>query len=85
MISKLASWGLNFEAINISKSPEHKPLLKEAGVKTVPALFLKDFWINENIDTEAFTESMFYDRLDVMLEQKTPAEIDEILEGSNEN
>jgi len=80
MIKKLAEWGLAFDVINITNSPYDKIWLKERHHKTVPVVYVDDFWLNEGIDTEQFTEEMFYDRMDALLESKTPDEVDALLE-----
>jgi glutaredoxin len=80
MKQNLNNWNINFETINISENSQAKNWLKEKGHKTVPVLYLDDFWINEKIDTKIFTERMFYDRIDIMIEQKTSDELDELIE-----
>lgn len=67
MKSKLSEWGVLYHTVNISEDPVGKARMKTLGVKTVPQVFLEDFHINAGIDTNEFTEEMFYDRLDIYL------------------
>lgn len=83
MIQKLAEWGLAFDVINITNKPYEKLWLKEQGVRTVPALFIDDFQINEHIDTREFTEGQFYDRLDVLIEQRSSEDLRELIVNSD--
>lgn len=85
MMNKLAEWGLAFDVINISNNAHAKQFLKEQGHRTVPQLYLDNFNVNEGIETEEFTERMFYDRLDVLLETRSPAEVQHILEKYDAN
>ena len=85
MMENLANWGMAFEVINLSNNPHAKVWAKERGLKIVPALFIDDFYVNEGIDTKEFTEEKFYDRLDALIDEKTPEEIRHILENSNAN
>ena len=53
MKRKLDSWGINYEIINLSETPEAKYFLKEQGLRTVPQLFFNDIKLN-NVDTDNF-------------------------------
>ena len=75
MKARLQSWDLNFDVINISEDTSAKQFLKDNGHKTVPQLYIGDFNINDGIDTYEFTEELFYDRLDVFIQEHTEDEL----------
>jgi glutaredoxin len=76
----LTSWNISFEEINISNDDEGKQFLKSKGHRFVPQLYLKDFNVNHNIDTQEFTEEVFYDRLDQFIASHSQEDIQEIIE-----